>query len=70
MKLDNKTTCAEYGRRSGRKMRHLARYLIEGELVTVREMAERMGVSKDIAKRRFRHAKAYHDTVTWEGMSR
>lgn len=42
LKLDNKNMCAVYGKRAT-KARYAERYMIEGESVTIAEIAERRG---------------------------
>lgn len=42
LKLDNKSMCALYGKRAT-KARYAERYMIEGESVTIAEIAQRRG---------------------------
>lgn len=69
MKLDDKEVCGEYGRRGGRNRLQRAKYLIEGEYVTMGEVARRLKISTKTARQRHRMAVAYHPKVTWELLS-
>ena len=48
--------------------RHTGGYHIEGETLSVAEIAERLGVSVRAAQRRMREAQARSGPVTWEAL--
>ena len=60
-----RTEAAEYGRRSGIQRRSVERWCIEGEHLTVFEIAVRLKVSSKAAGRRLREARAKEGPVTW-----
>lgn len=65
MKLDDKETCAAYGRRFG-KNRAFDIYNIEGDSVTIVQMAQRVGLTVEQMKSRFKNVRRNHAVITWK----
>lgn len=66
MKLDNKETCAAYGRRFG-KARSKDVYCIEGESVTIEQMAQRANVDIPRMRSRLKNVRRRSPgAITWK----
>lgn len=64
MKLDGPEVCAIYAKRANASRR--GTHCIEGEYVTLDQMAARMGVTRRAMTNRLSRARSRHDVVTWE----
>lgn len=63
------TERAAYGRRSGRKAHASAKLLIEGESLTIPEIAQRLGIKESIVYNRYRRECGKPGPVTLAGLS-
>lgn len=66
-----KDEAVEYGRRGQKKLRqvHTYTYSIEGEIVTIADIAKRVGVGEKTARQRLKRAQGGDVPVTWELLS-
>lgn len=67
MQLDNKKTCGDYGRRATRN-RHASVFVIEGETLTMAQIAERLKVDMKKASNRMFMARRKPGAVTWQSL--
>lgn len=58
----------KYQARSRAKTRQINRYMIEGEHVTIEEMAARVGIAARTMSSRFNREKRKDGPVTWAGL--
>jgi hypothetical protein len=68
MRAFSERVLAETGRRAGRA--NTGKYSIEGELLTYEQIAEKLGVGKDVARMRMAKAKKEPGAITWEKLRR
>lgn len=64
MKLES-GEAREYAMRSAKRRRELHRYCIEGEYVTVKEIALRIGDASANVKARMKRMRAKPGSITW-----
>lgn len=65
MKLDDKTTCSQYGKRATPR-RHSSQYCIQGEYVSIAQIADRVGINTRQVRNRIRTTKG---PVTWDSLT-
>lgn len=61
----NKDEAAKYGARGAKKYADAMKVCIEGEYVTIQDIATRTGVSRDTARLRLHRVRKRHPAVTW-----
>lgn len=57
-----------YGPRGIRKREQANKFLVEGDSVSTRDIATRLGVSMDVARARLKRAQANEGAVTWKSL--
>lgn len=68
MELDDKSKCAEYGRRGSAKRRAQI-YMIEGESLTMIQIAARLGIPYDTTQKRYaRLLRSGAAQITWKAL--
>jgi len=60
-----KTEAATYGRRGRAALSAQYTYIVEGERVTMLQIADRLGVHPNTARERMRKARKGPDSVSW-----
>lgn len=68
MKFNDHEGAVKYGRRGRKALTRQMEYCIEGEYVSMVQIAARIGCIPDVAGKRYKREQAKPGPVTWDGM--